>query len=232
MRRRGGRAKAQVLCVDNARNDVGVDGRTKGRIGELLSDISAGTSDVEGSVLDAHWSRSNAYPLPASPPSSPLRWRPRQHQIDRPHGRPQAATHKAALGRPRRPGPRPQARAWRWLCHGGGKRAERALPCTPPLPLTRWPWWGHVATHELGAAAYAIKVVRAAAPAGQGNSAGRLAECRWQRQRPSEVVSGLAAKTTSGCGTRSAGRSSTVDECDVICRPCAAAHAFIGPLGA
>jgi hypothetical protein len=48
----------------------------------------------------------------------------------------------------------------------------------------------HVATHELGAAAYAIKVVRAAAPAGQGNSAGRL-ECRWQRQQPSDVVSGL-----------------------------------------
>ena len=126
---------------------------------------------------------------PASPPSSPLRWRPRQHQIDRPHGRPQAATHKAALGRPRRPGPRPQARAAR----GRATAAARELsgpPGTPPLPLTRWPWWGHVATHELGAAAYAIKVVRAAAPAGQGNSAGRL-ECRWQRQRPSEVVSGL-----------------------------------------
>jgi hypothetical protein len=45
----------------------------------------------------------------------------------------------------------------------------------------------HVAAHELGAAAYAIKAVRAAAPAGQGESAGRL-ECRWQRdQLPDEI---------------------------------------------
>jgi hypothetical protein len=38
----------------------------------------------------------------------------------------------------------------------------------------------HVAAHELGAAAYAIKAARAAAPEGEGDSAGRL-ECRWQR---------------------------------------------------
>jgi hypothetical protein len=40
----------------------------------------------------------------------------------------------------------------------------------------------HVAAHELGAAAYAIKAARAAAPAGEGESAGRL-ECRWQRDQ-------------------------------------------------
>ncbi|MDG4803973.1 putative immunity protein [Micromonospora sp. WMMD980] len=40
----------------------------------------------------------------------------------------------------------------------------------------------HVAAHELGAAAYAIKAVRAAAPDGRGDAAGR-AECRWQRER-------------------------------------------------
>jgi hypothetical protein len=41
----------------------------------------------------------------------------------------------------------------------------------------------HVAAHELGAAAYAIKAVRATG----GESAGRL-ECRWQRrQLPTEV---------------------------------------------
>ncbi len=40
----------------------------------------------------------------------------------------------------------------------------------------------HVAAHELGAAAYAIKAARAAAPNGEGESAGRL-ECRWQRDR-------------------------------------------------
>jgi hypothetical protein len=40
----------------------------------------------------------------------------------------------------------------------------------------------HVAAHELGAAAYAIKAVRAAAPSGEGDAAGRL-ECRWQREQ-------------------------------------------------
>jgi hypothetical protein len=39
---------------------------------------------------------------------------------------------------------------------------------------------GHVAAHELGAAAYAIKAVRAAAPKDQRDEAGRL-ECQWQR---------------------------------------------------
>jgi hypothetical protein len=40
----------------------------------------------------------------------------------------------------------------------------------------------HVAAHELGAAAYAIKAARAAAPQGEGESAGRR-ECRWQRDQ-------------------------------------------------
>jgi hypothetical protein len=45
----------------------------------------------------------------------------------------------------------------------------------------------HVAAHELGAAAYAIKAVRASAPDGQGEAAGRL-ECRWQRaQLPDRI---------------------------------------------
>jgi hypothetical protein len=41
---------------------------------------------------------------------------------------------------------------------------------------------GHVAAHELGAAAYAIRAVQAAADADQGKDAAR-AECRWQRQQ-------------------------------------------------
>jgi thymidine phosphorylase len=45
----------------------------------------------------------------------------------------------------------------------------------------------HVAAHELGAAAYAIKAVRAAAPDGEAEAAGRR-ECRWQRdQLPAEI---------------------------------------------
>ena len=46
---------------------------------------------------------------------------------------------------------------------------------------------GHVAAHELGAAAYAVRAVRAAAPDGEGDEAGRR-ECRWQRaQLPDEI---------------------------------------------
>ena len=40
----------------------------------------------------------------------------------------------------------------------------------------------HVAAHELGAAAYAIKAARAAAPPGESDAAGRR-ECRWQRDQ-------------------------------------------------
>jgi hypothetical protein len=43
----------------------------------------------------------------------------------------------------------------------------------------------HVAAHELGAAAYAIKAARAAAP--EGDAAGRL-ECRWQRDQLPEAI--------------------------------------------
>jgi len=45
----------------------------------------------------------------------------------------------------------------------------------------------HVAAHELGAAAYAIKAARAAAPEGEGEAAGRR-ECRWQRAQLPESI--------------------------------------------
>jgi thymidine phosphorylase len=45
----------------------------------------------------------------------------------------------------------------------------------------------HVAAHELGAAAYAIKAVRAAAPQGAAEAAGRR-ECRWQRDQLPEAI--------------------------------------------
>jgi immunity protein 5 of polymorphic toxin system len=48
----------------------------------------------------------------------------------------------------------------------------------------------HVAAHELGAAAYAIKAARAAAPEGEGESAGRL-ECRWQRDQLPDAIRDL-----------------------------------------
>ena len=45
----------------------------------------------------------------------------------------------------------------------------------------------HVAAHELGAAAYAIKAARAGAPEREGDGAGRL-ECRWQRDQLPETI--------------------------------------------
>jgi hypothetical protein len=48
----------------------------------------------------------------------------------------------------------------------------------------------HVAAHELGAAAYAIKAVRAAAPASEADDAGRL-ECRWQREQLPDAIRDL-----------------------------------------
>ena len=45
----------------------------------------------------------------------------------------------------------------------------------------------HVAAHELGAAAYAIKAVRAAGPASEADRAGRL-ECCWQRQQLPDAI--------------------------------------------
>jgi hypothetical protein len=40
----------------------------------------------------------------------------------------------------------------------------------------------HVAAHELGAAAYAIKAASASVPKGESEAAGRL-ECQWQRDQ-------------------------------------------------
>jgi len=45
----------------------------------------------------------------------------------------------------------------------------------------------HVAAHDLGAAAYAIKAVRAAAPSGDTDAAGCL-ECQWQREQLPDAI--------------------------------------------
>ncbi len=46
---------------------------------------------------------------------------------------------------------------------------------------------GHVAAHELGAAAYAIKAVRAAALKDEAERAGRF-ECQWQREQLPDTI--------------------------------------------
>ena len=48
----------------------------------------------------------------------------------------------------------------------------------------------HVAAHELGAAAYAIKAVRAAASKAESQGAGRH-ECQWQRDQLPEAIRDL-----------------------------------------
>jgi hypothetical protein len=45
----------------------------------------------------------------------------------------------------------------------------------------------HVAAHEQGAAAYAIKAVQAAAPAGEAEAVGRRAGC-WQRAQLPDAI--------------------------------------------
>jgi hypothetical protein len=45
----------------------------------------------------------------------------------------------------------------------------------------------HMADHELGAAAYAIRAVRAASPADARDQAGRI-ECQWQRDQLPEAI--------------------------------------------
>ena len=49
---------------------------------------------------------------------------------------------------------------------------------------------GATDAHELGAAAYAIKAARAAAPNGEGERAGRR-ECEWQRAQLPEAIRAL-----------------------------------------
>jgi hypothetical protein len=48
----------------------------------------------------------------------------------------------------------------------------------------------HVAAHDLGAAAYAIRAARSAAPDGDDDAAG-LRECRWQREQLPPAVRDL-----------------------------------------
>ncbi len=67
----------------------------------------------------------------------------------------------------------------------------------------------HVAAHELGAAAYAIKAARAAAPGCEGESAGRISAVGSANSSPMRFANW--SWRISGCETRSAGRCSTAD---------------------
>lgn len=115
------------------------------------------------------------------------------------------ADHVIALFESARPGdPRPRqaiehARAWAGgevkmmearAAGGHAMGAARELRGTPrhaAFAAGQAAVVAHVAAHELGAAAYAIKAVRAAAPEGQGEAAGQR-ECRWQRDQLPEAI--------------------------------------------
>jgi hypothetical protein len=104
--------------------------------------------------------------------------------------------------RPRDPRPRhaiEQARAWAGGAirmsearAAGGHAMAAARDLSGPARDAAYaagqaPVVAHVAAHELGATAYAIKAARAAAPQGQGRSAGRL-ECQWQRDQLPQAI--------------------------------------------
>ena len=78
-----------------------------------------------------------------------------------------------------------QSRAGGWPCHGGGEGLERSRSAAA-YSAGQAAAVAHVAAHELGAAAYAIKAA-CAAPGGEGDSAGRL-ECRWQREQLPDAI--------------------------------------------
>jgi hypothetical protein len=104
--------------------------------------------------------------------------------------------------RPGDPRPRDAIRAVREWVHGdvrmmqaraaGGHAMAAARPLHGPARYAAYAAGqagavAHVAAHELGAAAYAIKAVRASAPTGEEEAAGRD-ECRWQREQLPEPV--------------------------------------------
>jgi hypothetical protein len=113
--------------------------------------------------------------------------------------------HHFELVRPSDPRPRQAieaARAWargeikmmqaKWVA-GDANEAARDLKGAPRFAAyaaAQAAVVAHVAAHELGAAAYAIKAVRAAAPEGEAESAGRL-ECRWQREQLPDAIRDL-----------------------------------------
>lgn len=54
----------------------------------------------------------------------------------------------------------------------------------------------HVAAHDLGAAAYAIKAVKAAGPVDEAAAAARM-ECQWQREQLPEDIRDLVIDSQS-----------------------------------
>ena len=94
----------------------------------------------------------------------------------------------------------------------GAARDLRGAPRSAAYAAGQAACVAHVAAHDLGAAAYAVKAVRAAAPEGTAEAAGRL-EVRWQREQLPEAVRDLVLDDQQrrdhlcwGCGLTGLGR--------------------------
>jgi hypothetical protein len=69
----------------------------------------------------------------------------------------------------------------------GAAREQRGAPRHAAYAAGQAACVAHVAAHELGAAAYAIRAAHAAAQDAESRRAGEL-ECQWQRDRLPEAI--------------------------------------------
>ncbi len=96
--------------------------------------------------------------------------------------------HAIELGRAWARGEIPWSEARTAAGHANGAARDlRGAPRHAAYAAAQAAAVGHVAAHELGAAAYAIRAAQAAAPEGEGKRAGRM-ECRWQRAQLPESI--------------------------------------------
>jgi len=80
-----------------------------------------------------------------------------------------------------------EAREAAFAAHAAARSASDAAACEVARATGHAVATAHMADHELGAAAYAIRAVRLASPALEARIAGER-ECRWQREHLPEAI--------------------------------------------
>ena len=80
-----------------------------------------------------------------------------------------------------------EARKAAFAAHAAARGASDATACEVARAAGHAVATAHMADHELGAAAYAIKAVRLASPPPDARMAGER-ECRWQREHLPEAI--------------------------------------------
>lgn len=83
-----------------------------------------------------------------------------------------------------------EARKAAYAAHAAARDASDAAAVAAARAAGHAAATAHMADHELGAAAYAIKAVRHASPAAEAAAAGER-ECRWQRERLPQAIRDL-----------------------------------------